>query len=253
MPDSSTIYLFTDYGTRGPYVGLLHAALRKAGFSGVINDLQHDAPAFSPVAAGYLLEALLPHLVQPSVVVAVVDPGVGSERQGLVVTLPGQRLVGPDNGLFAPVFPVAERIERIAWCPPRMSATFHGRDWFAPVSARLANGEQIPTEVLSAAGCVRQANGAGERSVIYCDAFGNAMTGIHAAGLGRDVRVQVGERLLRRARAFSDVATGEPFWYENSLGLLELAVNQGSAVERLGLRIGEPVSLVSADPIGGPG
>ena len=247
MHDAPTIHLFTDYGTRGPYVGLLHLALRKAGFGGEIIDLQHDAPAFAPEAAGYLLQALLPHLAQPGLVVAVVDPGVGAARHGLVVTLPGQRLVGPDNGLFVPVFPAAERIQRIAWQPPGMSATFHGRDWFAPVGARLANGDQVLLETVSPADCVGNTQGLDGRSVIYSDAFGNAMTGIRAAGLRQEDSVQVGEWVLRRARTFSDVPRGEPFWYENSLGLVELAVNQGSAVERLGLRIGDPVVLVGAD------
>ena len=253
MPGILPIHLFTDFGTCGPYVGLLHGALRKAGFSGEIIDLQHDAPAFDPVAAGYLLEAMLPHLVQPGLVVAVVDPGVGGARQGLVVSLPGHRLVGPDNGLFAPLFPLAESIARIAWQPPGVSATFHGRDWFAPVGARLANGDELPLKTLSAADCVGNEHGAGERSVIYCDAFGNAMTGIRAAVLPEDVTVCVCGRVIARARTFSDVPPGELLWFENSLGLLELAVNQGSAVQSLGLRVGDAVTLVAANRTGGRG
>jgi S-adenosylmethionine hydrolase len=251
MPGALPIHLFTDYGPGGPYVGLLHAALRKAGFNGAIIDLQHDAPTFAPVAAGYLLEALLPHLAQPGVVVAVVDPGVGGERQGLVVNLPGQRLVGPDNGLFAPLLPMAVSIARIAGQPPGMSATFHGRDWFAPVGARLAEGGQVPLVPLRPADCVGNDNPASRRSIIYCDGFGNAMTGVRAAGIRGDVVVSISGQSVRRARTFGDVPRGEPFWYANSLGLVELAVNQGSAMERLGVCIGDPVSVAAAERGGG--
>lgn len=244
MSDCRSIFLYTDYGSRGPYVGLVHAALRRAGYHGDIVDLQHDAPAFNPQAAGALLAAQLRYLPQDVVLIAVIDPGVGGDRGGLVVKLPGMRLVGPDNGLLAPLLDKAGYIGRIDWQPESMSASFHGRDWFAPVGARLANDEVVELTRVSPQECVGYGTGTAIHRVIYRDAFGNAMTGIEAAEMEGKRLIRTGSTVLGRARTFGDVPRGEAFWYCNSLGLVEVAVNQGSAVAKLRLQIGDPVVVI---------
>ena len=107
------IYLFTDFGYEGPYVGLMHAAVARQAPGSCVVDLQHDAPAFRPSEAGRLLAAQLPYLPSTSVVVAVVDPGVGTDRRGLVVETKGAVLVGPDNGLLSPMLSDAVRVSRL--------------------------------------------------------------------------------------------------------------------------------------------
>lgn len=235
------IALFTDFGVDGPYVGQMKMALHQAGIGAVpIIDLMHDAPAFEPRAAGVLLAALVERLPCGAVMLAVVDPGVGSERRGAIVRVDGRWLVGPDNGLFEPS---ARRADELAWWDIRwpeqgVSATFHGRDVFAPVAAMLARGESPPGDAVEPARRCRLQGATLLAEVIYVDGYGNAFTGLRADGLRGDGRLRVAGRVLPMARTFSDVATGEAFWYVNSIGLVEIAVNGGDAAAELGLRLG---------------
>lgn len=241
MNTTRPICLFTDYGLEGPYVGLVHAAIHAVDAGLRVVDVQHDAPRWQPGPGGRLLHALLPWLPADAVVVAVVDPGVGGARDGLIVSFDGRTLVGPDNGLFEPMFAEAGLIQRIDWQPPGMSASFHGRDWFAPVAARIAIGQTVAATALKAGACVRL--GLDATRVIYIDGFGNLMTGIRSAQVGATASVVVAGRPLPRRRTFGGVPPGELLCYENSLGLLEIAVNQGSAAQRLGLGVGDQVTL----------
>ncbi len=245
MPKPLPIYLYTDYGLAGPYVGLLHAAVRRHGCSSEIIDLQHDAPAFDPVAAGLLLARQLPYLPQETVVCAVVDPGVGGERKGLVLQLDEHWLVGPDNGLFAPLLSAAKTIQAIEWQPDFISATFHGRDWFVPVAAGLAMHRQPEASRVEARSCVGFGMAKELAQVIYADGFGNAMTGMLAESLKPSDRLEVRGQVLQRAGTFGDLPVGRAFWYENSLGLVEIAVNQGSAVSQLGIEPGDAITLLA--------
>jgi len=244
MTQPSPIYLFTDYGYQGPYVGLLRAAIARTGYRGEVVDLQHDAPPFRPQAAGLLLNALLPYLPDDAVVVAVVDPGVGSEREGLVLRHGQRALVGPDNGLLAPLFAGATGLSRIAWRPQQMSLSFHGRDWFAPVGARLAMGEDVELAPLDPVACENFDHARYARTIIYADQFGNLMTGIAAAELSPSAHLQLGDQELTHARVFSAVPPGTAFWYANSLGLVEIAVNQGSAQGELAAQVGDWVTVL---------
>lgn len=243
------ILLFTDYGLAGPYVGQLHAVLAAAAPGVPVIDLQHDAPAFSPQAAGLLLAALARDLPAGCTVVAVVDPGVGSARRALLLEAGGRRYLGPDNGLLAPLAasdPEA-RAWSIEWRPERLSASFHGRDLFAPAAARLLRDEALPRGPLPPADLVGAGAPAALAAVIYLDGFGNAWTGLPAASLPPGTQLRAGGRQLRRARSFSDVEKGEAFWYENAAGLAEIAVNQGSAEALLGLSPGDRVEVRLSD------
>lgn len=236
------ILLFTDYGLEGPYLGELTAVLRRAAPEVPVVNLMADAPAFRPELAAYLLAALLERTAEPGdVVVAVVDPGVGGERAPLALEVDGVRLVGPDNGLFEPLLRRAGRwaAERIVWRPARLSASFHGRDLFAPVAARLARGRRDGLEPVAASRFPDWPDDL--PAVIYADRYGNLVTGLRAAALPPDAALQAGGRSLARARTFGDVPPGALFWYENSSGLAEIARNGGSAAAALGLGPGDPV------------
>jgi len=169
----------------------------------------------------------------------VVDPGVGGRRDAIVAEIGGRRFVGPDNGLLSILWQRARRRKcwRIAWRPRPLSASFHGRDLFAPVAAALATG-RVPRgwlapkarpDVLLPASDLAQ--------VIYIDHYGNAVTGIRFTN--PDGFLRVGKRRLGYARTFE--AAHGPFWYGNSMGLVEIALPRGSAAKRLGLRVGSPV------------
>ena len=237
------ILFFTDFGHDGPYMGEMRAAALRLAPEVPVVDLMVDAPPFRPDLAAYLLAALWPTARPGDVVVAVVDPGVGGERAPLAVRIDGRWLVGPDNGLFEPVLRRAGRIEpfRIAWRPAMLSASFHGRDLFAPMAARLARGDRSGLEP---AGPTRRPDLADDlAAIVYIDRYGNAVTGLRAATLAPDAMLVAGGRRLARARTFGDVPAGEAFWYANSSGLAEIAVNAGDAARQLGLRLGAPVEV----------
>lgn len=235
------ILLFTDFGWLGPYVGQMHAAIRMAAPGVPVVDLMHDAPTFDPHAAACLLAALAARWPPESVVVAVVDPGVGSARLPLAVQADGRWLVGPDNGLLVPAaraLDPAPRWHRIAWQPEALSASFHGRDLFAPTGAKLAMGDPSGLEALRQEP-VGQDWPAEQAAVIYIDGYGNVMTGLQPRP---GAVLTAGEQQFRERRTFADAAPGEAFWYKNALGLAEIAVNQGNATLRLGLGLGDAVA-----------
>ena len=230
------ILLFTDFGLEGPYVGQMKAAMLRAAPGVPQVDLMADAPAFDARASAYLLAALAPAFPSDSVFLAVVDPGVGGDRRALVVAADGRLFVGPDNGLLAVVAGRAQSASawRITWKPERLSASFHGRDLFAPVAARLARGEAPPGDPLDPDQLVGADWPGDLAEIVYLDRFGNAMTGLRAASLPADAVLKAGGQSLRRAGTFSEVAPGAAFWYENANGLAEIAANQARADEAAG-------------------
>ena len=246
----SALHLFTDFGWEGPYVGLMKAAARRAGLEdGAIVDLMHDAPRFRPREAGLLLAALVPWLEADAAVAAVVDPGVGTARRALIARIGGRIFTGPDNGLLVPALEAARdagepvRVAEILWRPEKLSASFHGRDLFVPAAVRALTGRPLETRPLAPDALAGWQDPPDPARIIYIDGFGNAMTGLQAAALGEAVLVVAGRR-LRRARTFGAVREGEAFWYENSLGLAEIAANRGAAAALLDLSIGTPVAIV---------
>ena len=241
------ILLYTDFGFNGPYVGAMHAAIRERAPTVPIIDLMHDAPRFAPRPAGRLLAALVPSLPRESIIVAVVDPGVGTDRRPVVVAAFGRFFVGPDNGLFDGIVrrDPAARAWEIVWRPASLSASFHGRDLFAPVAARLATTPDVD-DVLRAidpAGICRMAWPADPAEVIYLDDFGNAMTGLDGALMAEATVLEAGRTPLTYARTFGDRPEGTPFWYRNSIDLVEITVSSADAAQQLGLVIGSPVTV----------
>jgi len=244
------IAVFTDFGLLGPYTGQMKAVLHHRAPGTAVVDLMADAPTFDPMASAYLLPALMTALPEGTIILGVVDPGVGSDRAGVILEADGRWFVGPDNGLFALVARRAQTARAFAVFPPAgiPSATFHGRDVFAPAAARLALGDR-PTEAdaIPASRLDRSDWPDDLPRVIYIDHYGNVMTGVRASVLPMGAELAANGRWVSRARTFSDVPVGQPFWYENSSGLAELAVNQGPADRVLGLGPGDPLACRIAD------
>jgi S-adenosylmethionine hydrolase len=237
------IVLCTDFGLSGPYVGQVKAVLARAAPAVPVVDLFADLPAFEPRLAAYLLAAYADWFETGDVILAVVDPGVGGPRGALVVEADGRRFVGPDNGLFELVLRRARRARcfAITWRPLALSATFHGRDLFAPVAARLALGEAPPGGETTPTRYPGWPDDLAE--IVYVDHFGNAMTGLRAARLAEATELEVAGRRIGRGHTFSDVPPGAALWYENANGLAEIGVNGGSAAARLGLAPSTPLGV----------
>lgn len=240
-----TIFLFTDFGTGDIYVGQVKSVLGRCAPEAPVVDLLHEAPRFDPKSGAHLLAALVQQLPAESVIFAVVDPGVGGARNPVTVRADGRWYVGPDNGLLSVITARtdAAQIFPILWQPQRLSASFHGRDLFAVTAAGIARGEPPNAEQGPQPHLDVQFGPGDLPAIIYVDHYGNAITGLRAAGISRRAVLHVDHHKIENARVFSEVQPGEVFWYENSLGLVEIAVNCGSAAEALDLHIGQLLTI----------
>jgi S-adenosylmethionine hydrolase len=238
------VVLFTDFGPSGPYTGQMEVVLRQLAPNVPVVNLLSNAPIADPRLSSYLLAALRHSFPVNSVFLAVVDPGVGSERKAVVLQADGQTFVGPDNGLLNTVAVQAKHAQwsEIVWKPEHCSMSFHGRDLFAPVAARLAinetDGLLHPFE----------RNDLGDWSqdlaeVIYFDHYGNAMTGLRYQQSFSGWTLTVNGMAIKQADTFGAVTEQRAFWYENSSGLVEIAVNKGRAEQHLALKLGMPISF----------
>jgi S-adenosylmethionine hydrolase len=265
------ITFLSDYGLVDEFVGIVHGVIAGICPEARVIDLTHGIPRQDVQAGARVLARSLPY-VPAGVHLAVVDPEVGARRRAvaLLTTDEERLLVGPDNGLLVPAAErfggVAEAVEISAspWRLEPVSATFHGRDLFAPVAARLAGGEPLgsagppldPAELVTQEQSVaRQEADALVAHVVGADTFGNAI--LDAAHddlvesglkLGDAVAARVGGRRVRGvvARTFADVAPGALLLYEDAGGALALAVNGGDAAALLGVRPGDEVRLEGA-------
>ncbi|HEY6820443.1 MAG TPA: SAM-dependent chlorinase/fluorinase [Burkholderiales bacterium] len=234
--------LFTDFGSRDLYVGQVKAVLAERAPRARVVDALHDAPAFAIEPAAHLLAALAPRYPRNAVFFAVVDPGVGGPRDAIAVRADGRTFVGPDNGLLSIVWQRARRRRcwRITWRPRKLSRSFHGRDLFAPVAAALA--KRVPRGWLAPKRRLDVDLPAEDLAqVMYIDHYGNAMTGLRAASVSPNSEIRANGKTLRRGNTFE--AARAPFWYENSIGLVELAAPRASAARLLRLKVGSPIRI----------
>lgn len=240
------IVLMTDFGLDGPYVGQMQAVLQQQAPGTPVINLFSDLPPFDIQAAAYLLPAYTQGFPPGTVFVCVVDPGVGSARPGVVLEADGNWYVGPNEGLFALLVRRATRIEcRVLPEPVGAAASFHGRDVFAPVAARLASGVAVAAEPLAVTALEHPDWPDDLFRVVYIDRFGNALTGVRGDAMDAAALLQVNGQVLRPARTFADVRPGEAFWYANSNGLVEFAVNRGRACDVLELEVGTIFTTVA--------
>ena len=261
------ITFLSDYGLSDEFVGVVHGALARHCPEARILDISHGVPPHDVRAGALMLARALPHM--PSGVhLAVVDPGVGGFRRAVALRCRSQPwlLVGPDNGLLSPAadnaggVDEAVEISQSPWRAETASATFHGRDIFAPVAARLAAGEPLraagvpldPGELvrLELPMPHRDPGGALAFELLAVDGFGNLMLaqgGLEAAALrvGQEAEVTGGGTRASAtcARTFSDVAPGALVVYADAGGMLALALNGGSAARALGVAPGDSIAI----------
>lgn len=239
------IALLTDFGANSPYIGQMQIALRERylnRFTPII-DLISDLPPFRPDLSAYMVSALVRHVANSWLFICVVDPGVGSQRRALVLKADGQWFIGPDNGLLSRV---AKQADEVCWwsieTPDESCATFHARDVFAPIALQIM-AEDIPAATPIEGEDVIGLDWDDDLAkIIYCDHYGNLMTGIRADSFSPSHQFRVGKHLLTNATTFSEVPAGSLFWYRNSLGLVELAANMARADQLLGLSVGDDVA-----------
>lgn len=263
------ITLTTDFGVRDAYAAAMKAVIMSvAGTHARLLDVSHEVAPQDVMEAAFVLRATLPYLPADSVHVVVVDPGVGSARRSVAVRVGDTHFVGPDNGVIPLILDQQKPDEIVVldnrrfWRTEEPSATFHGRDIFAPAAAHLATGVRLGslgtrTDVLQPLHwALPIVDDQGIRGwIVHVDRFGNCVTNITADHAGeltsserRRTKIYVGSaRLEGIHRTYADVADGDPVAVIASTGFVEIAVNGGDAATLLGIRKGSPVNLLYAD------
>lgn len=262
MKPSGIITLTTDFGLTDPYVAMMKGVILSINPSAKLVDVTHQIGTGAVSQAALLIRETFPYFPEGTVHLAVVDPGVGSHRKLIALEADAHSFVGPDNGLFWPVFrdfigAKAVHLTQNRYFLPGITQTFHGREIFAPVAAHLSLGlsleslgpsiRELKTLNLPQP-CVKDGVLRGE--IIRVDHFGNLVTNIPARELMAFLecsppRIEAGKLVVRKlSRIYADSEEGEPLALINSSNLLEIAVNLGRASEYMGLRNGEIVGAL---------
>ncbi len=255
----SIITLTTDFGTEDPYVGIMKGVILGIAPEATIVDLSHGVPPQDVRRASFLISSAVPYFPPGTIHVVVVDPGVGSERRPIALQTQRASYVAPDNGVLTLVLhrEPATRIVHLTnaryWLP-MVSATFHGRDVFAPVAAHLARGvpldelgepiDEIVTLPLLQPTC--QADGSIVGHIQHIDHFGNCITDIPAEMVASTASITVevaGHRIHGLAPTYAAVAPGNLVALIGSAGYLEVAIREGNAARQLGIEVGERVVI----------
>ena len=246
--------LTTDFGTSDYYVGAMKGAARAIAPNARLIDISHQIPPQNVLAAAFVLSHAAREFPPGTVHLAVVDPGVGTMRRPIAVAAADQFWIGPDNGLFSFVLndARAHHIANKALFSSRPSHTFHGRDIFAPIAARLSAGLDLAEVGPPICDPVILPEVAAHKSaerivgrIIHIDHFGNLVTNIAAADLeplGTAINIRLGNHALTGlSRTYGDVAEDTPLALIGSVDLLEISVNGGSAAQRFGLDRRDPI------------
>ena len=269
---SGVITITTDFGHQGPFVGVMKGCILSRFRDARIIDLTHEIVVHWPAEAGFWLTRSFPYFPAGTVHIAVVDPGVGTSRDIIAVTAEGHVFLAPDNGLLAPIVarwprsPIVKlelaQLARFGISTP--SATFHGRDIFAPVAAELAAGRcragdlgQPVTGLIPAWVDEPTTDATGVSGVVITiDHFGNLITNIEGGLIERftSPQIRAGNHAFPLVRTYGDVQPGDYLALVNSFGVVEIARAEQSAAEGLGLSRGAPVTVRERGPAPqGPG
>jgi len=267
------IVLLTDFGLHDHYVGQMKCVLASIAPRAQLIDLSHEVEPYAVDEGAWMLETTLPVLPEDAVVLAVVDPGVGTSRRPLAVQSGRRTWIGPDNGLLSPAFPVELRrglpgptrvtitnhtgfdvheIRETSYLRAARSHTFHGRDIFAPAAAHIANGLDYHnlgpavSEVVLLPECCAAPERFGEIRgyVVHIDRYGNLLTTIRANQLFPSFELQVnGATIDRHVRTFADAPPGQPFCHVDSSGYIAIAMKEASVADHLGVSRGAEVRV----------
>lgn len=246
MPDRPIITLLSDFGVADAYVAEMKAALLVQCREATLVDITHAVPRHDVLAGAIALERAVSAFPPGTVHVAVVDPGVGTDRKLLAVRIRGQMIFAPDNGLvtWAVRRHGCEAMNELIWRPPRISSTFHGRDVLCPAAGlsaagKLTSAQARPLDRVMLLD-IKLAQTLADARVLAIDHFGNVITNVPGE------LVELGLRVLGKAtvhRTFADVARRTAVAYVGSAGLLEIAVNHDSAAKKFRLRVGQKVRV----------
>jgi S-adenosylmethionine hydrolase len=268
MTRAPLIALLTDFGERDGYVGVMKGVILGLAPDVTLVDLSHEVPPQDIVAGAWILHTSWRYFPEGTIFLAVVDPGVGSNRKAIALQTAGRIFVGPDNGLFSDVLAASAPDRVVALDNPAYhraspSATFHGRDIFAPVAAHLAAGvalSALGTPVVPSS-LVRLSlpqpawrAGALIAHVAHVDAFGNLILDVGPKQTDvvlRNEAVEVlagARRIRRRVQTYSEAPAGECALLRDSSGNLAIVLREGSAALTLGLRRGDEVRLSGLAP-----
>jgi len=252
------ITLLTDFGIQDPYVAEIKGTILSVNFDAKIVDISHQISSYDIREAAFLIGMYYNIFAKKTIHLAVVDPGVGGERENIIVKTKNFYFVGPDNGIFSMIFQKEKNftIYKINYSPKnKYSNTFFGRDYFAPIAAMLSKGDRIskigkktdkfikldiPKPDIDENMVIGQ--------IMYVDGFGNLITNIYKDIIKtneKKLAIRVGDVVIDKiGRTFSSVSPGEPVAYIGSHGYLEIAINKGTADKSLGTVKGSNVELL---------
>jgi S-adenosylmethionine hydrolase len=257
------ITFLSDFGSNSSYVSQMKGAALSFTDARII-DITHDIRPHDIREGAFVLYSSVPYFPSGSVHVAVVDPGVGTDRRGIVITTPSQILVGPDNGLLIPVarflgnFTVY-KIENIKLMMPFVSNTFHGRDIFSPVAAHILNGllfEQIGPIISDfvdfSFGDFEIKNSSAVGKIIYIDSFGNIITNIdgikfrNQLDFENNVTFFIGKKTFKAkfVKSYNFVKKGDALLTIGSSNYLEISINQNNAAKKLGAKTDDDIKIL---------
>lgn len=252
------ITLLTDFGLQDGFVGVMKGVIAGIAPEARVVDISHDIPPQNIRSAAFLLGASYRFFPRQSIHVVVVDPGVGSDRRGLLVCSKEHYFIGPDNGVLSPILEGALVLSienphyRLKW----VSATFHGRDIFAPAAAHLAQGCDLdgfgpeisdPIRIVFPEPAATEKGFEGE--IVYIDRFGNLVTNLTTSHIFPAMETSQGVAVLEDGsewplrRTYSEVAAGKPCAVQGGYDRLELSISMGSAADKSGAAIGSRVWL----------
>jgi S-adenosylmethionine hydrolase len=253
------VSLTTDFGLSDSYVGIMKGVILDICPEATLVDISHEIRPQAVRQAAYVLSTATPFFPQGTVHLVVVDPGVGSERRSIAVETEQALYVAPDNGVLDLVMAQdparrAVNLTKTRYHLPQVSATFHGRDIFAPAAGHLASGidlgemgELLPVQDLVTLPTLQpqqQPDGSWLGEITHIDHFGNLITSFQGTpGKGRGTVETGGVEIDGVRRTFADVTSGELVAYIGSSGRLEIAVRDGNAAARLGVDIGDAVCI----------
>ncbi len=258
--DKKIIALLTDFGLKDPYVGVIRAIMLDINPNLLLIDFTHEVESQNVKEAAFLLNCYYRDFPKGSIFLAVVDPGVGSKRRAILVKTRDYFFVGPDNGIFSYIFldepqHICYELKEKGFFRSQVSSTFHARDIFAPVCAHISCGvkpeefgPKVNDPIILESLFPKIEQNFIEGELLHIDKFGNLITNIHPKFLdissNSKLKVFIKGKEIPFVTTYSDVNIGSLLSLWGSSGFLEISVNQGSAIDRLNVRLGERVRVI---------